>query len=1093
MQLTNTTHYMKICLCLVGLSWLFSNQLANAEPGSAIPRNAQFSNLNTELGLSSEFVHDVEQDQLGFMWFATQSGLNRFDGFKVRIFENHKDDPVSLSHNFVWDIHAGQEGKLWIGTERGINLYVHNEDHFVREPFPGLELANYRIRQIAEDRRGNLWLGTLGEGLLKIDRTDNSLTQYKQQPDNNLSLPGNHIMALLVSDRGELWVGTDGGGMARFDAGQERFIRHSTQTDNPNSLSDNRIRRLFEDSRGHIWVGTAGGGLNLFEPESGRFTRYQNDPELPLSLPAGQVSGILEDSFGTLWIGTESGLAEWRPDESVFVRYQHDLTDANSLINNRVNVINQDASGVLWIGTHNGVSSWNFLSDTFTYFRSKDGYLHSDLVTHVAETSEGVLWVSTYGGGLSSINPLNAEVHHYRFDESKRDSLPDDRVMVVYVDRKDRVWVGTRGGGLALKNPDNSFTRFTQNADDPMSLSDNAVTSILEDSHGALWIGTFGGGLNFSANIDRPEFVHLQYDANDPNSLSGNRVLKIYEDRDGNIWVGTEGNGLNRVEPKSKVVTRYNLDPRSETNRPRGTPWEIFESPDRSLWLGTLGQGLLRWTPENRSANVFQLDNFDSSNGLASDIYGVVPGDSGELWLSSNRGLFEFDTTSNQHRKFDRRNGLVSNEFSQGARLRSRSGQVMFGSNSGLVSFFPGGVLDNERVPVVAIEASSRTDALARTWTGGEVPEIRLEYFDAFIAFEFVALDFVSPDKNEYRYRLVGLDSEWNIAQDYRQAIYSSLPPGGYTFQVEASNNDGVWNRHKSEIDVVVVPPPWSSWWAYLIYGLLAFTAAALVYNNQRAKRAAEVATRLHLERVVSERTAELAERNTELESLNTQLEHASVTDALTGLRNRRYVDEHMAAELSKLRRSRFDGEAPEDAPEMIFLMMIDLDGFKSINDQFGHQAGDKALLGVKDRLLAASRKSDVVVRWGGDEFLIIGHANHHSGIEQFAEKIRVGLSLTDYDVGDDNRGILSGSIGVAPIPFVEGKVDFADWEQICRIADAGAYLAKDSGRNAWVSIVGGASCKPEDLADLRENLGDLLEQRKLRLRSSRTLTHILA
>ncbi len=1077
---------LSFMLCLMPIA-------AQGERGTAMPRNVQFSNLNTDAGFSSEFVHDLEQDQLGFMWFATQSGLNRYDGFKVRVFEHLPSDPNSISHSFVWDIYAGKDGELWIGTERGVNVYSYAEGTFQREPFPGLQLSNYRIRQIIQDQRGNVWLGTLGEGLLKVNHQTQQLTQYKFDSDDEFSLPNNHVMALVLNQRGELWVGTDGGGMARFDVGQERFIRYQATKDDTNALSDNRIRRIFEDKRGRLWIGTAGGGLNLFDPNSGKFIHYQNDPEDPLSLPAGQVSGVFEDSFGTLWIGTESGLAEWRPAIEGFISYKHDLTNANSLVNNRVNAITQDASGVLWIGTHNGVSRWNFLSDTFTYFQAKDGYLNSDLVTDVAETADGNLWVATYGAGLSRVNPFTGDVRHYRYDETRLDSLPDDRVMVVFVDSKNRVWVGTRGAGLARLIENERFQIFTEDPANPFALSDNAVTSILEDREGGLWVGTFGGGLNYAANLDNPEFIQYRNDVNDKNSLSGDRVLKVYEDRAGEVWVGTEGDGLNRFVAATGKFTRYNLDTQGSAERPRGTPWEIVETPDRNLWLGTLGQGLLRWAAADRDVGLIQFEQFAAEDGLASDIFAIVPGDLGQLWLSSNRGLFEFDTEARVVRKFDRNTGLQGNEFSQGASLRSRSGRVMFGSNSGLVGFYPGDVPSNERVPIVAIEASSRTNALVRTWTGGDVPEVRLDYFDAFVAFDFIALDFVSPDKNEYRYRLAGFDNEWNVAKDYRQAIYSSLPPGSYSFQVEASNNDGVWNRHKSEIAVVVVPPPWSSWWAYLIYCLLLVMLAGLIYNNQRVKREAEIARRVHLERVVSERTAELAERNHELVTLNDKLEHASVTDALTGLRNRRFVDEHMTAEMSTLRRKLFASEPGTELDEMLFLMMIDLDGFKAVNDQFGHQAGDMALLGVKERLLAVCRKSDVVVRWGGDEFLIIGHAATLTGMEQFTEKIRLCLGATPYEVGHGNEGRLSASIGVAPIPFVENELNFASWEQICRVADAAAYLAKDSGKDAWVSISGTQACRLENLSDLRENLGELVEQRKLRLRSSKPLTQVLA
>lgn len=1058
----------------------------------AVSRNIQFSNLSTEAGFSSEFVHDVVQDGRGFMWIATQSGLNRFDGQEVRVYENGANDPTSISHNFVWTLHVDDAGILWFGTERGVNRYDPKRDNFIREPWANFSLSNYRVRKIIQDDRGTFWIGTLGSGLLRIDATSGELTQFTHDPTDATSLPNDHVLGLIYDRRGELWVGTDGGGLARFDPAGGNFVAYRSQPDNPLTLSDDRVRSLYEDSSGNIWIGTNTEGLNLFDPATGRFTRFRSDPANRRSLPSGQVLSIFEDSFGTLWIGTEAGLAEWRPKEGVFVRYQNQASNRNSLINNRVNAITQDASGVLWVATHGGLSTWNYFSDSFTYYSTRSGDLMSDVVTSVDESSNGTLWVGTYGGGLSSINPLTGEVVHYRHSESQPGSLPDNQVMSLLVDRQDRIWIGMRTGGLAMMTPaSQKFVRFVHEPERQDSLSGNAVSSILQDAAGGLWVGVFGGGLNYSADGNPDSFRRFVHDPAIATSISGDRVLRVFEEQSGVIWVGTEGDGLNRFDASENQFTRFDLETTANASgKPRGTPWEFFETADHSLWLGTLGQGLFKWSLQNRLAGRKQFEQYGSAQGLASEIYSIIGGSAGELWLSSNRGLFEFFPETAEVRKFDRNNGLRANEFNQGARVRSRSGRLFFGSSMGVVGFFPGDLPKNDRPPLISVEANSRTGTIARSWVGSETPLVELDYFDAFVAFDFVALDYMSPDKNEYRYRLLGLDSEWTEVENFRRAIYSSLSPGRYTFEVQASNNDGVWNRIGVTVDVYVVPPPWSTWWAYVIYGLLAALVVGLYFRNQRAKRRIEAATRIRLERLVTERTAELAERNEDLMSLNDQLEHASVTDALTGLRNRRFVDEHIAAEVSMLQRTQFEesveGEEPNlESPRLLFLMMIDLDGFKAINDNFGHQAGDKALLEVKDRLLAACRKSDVVIRWGGDEFLIVGHARTMEGAEQFTEKIRQSLCASSYDLGNGDTGHLSGSLGIAPIPFVEGKLDFATWEQICSIADMAAYVAKDTGKNGWVSLSGTPLLSKDELVDLKDCLPERIKERKLRVKSS--------
>ncbi len=822
--------------------------------------------------------------------------------------------------------------------------------------------------------------------------------------------------------------------------------------------------------------------------------RFQNDPGNSLSLGAGQVSAIFEDHGGTLWVGTEGGLSEWRPAINGFVTYLTNPTDRTSLVNNRINAIVQDASGVLWLATHAGLSAWNYFSDTFKYYSSAERYLESNLVTSVAESSDGVIWVGTYGGGLSKIDVMSDTVRHYRHDRDDALSLPDDRVMAVHVDYEDIVWVGTRDGGLARLQADGEgFVRFVHDASDDRSLSGNAITRIYRELDGTLWVGVFDGGLNRMQPVtSESHFQRFQHDPEDPTSLSSNRVLTIYQDRSGSIWFGTEGAGLNRLESVEDGFERFDLEQKradKDNDSPTSTPWEIHESRDGTMWIGTLSQGLLRWSLEDRRAGKVRFDQFSVREGLSSQIFGIVESTPGELWLSSSNGLFLFEVESGAVRKFDRKNGLRGNEFNHSAKLRSRSGRLVFGSTAGLVGFFPGELPSNSRPPSVELLARSRTADIARTGSGRSVPTVQLQYFDTFVSFEFVALDFVSSDKNEYRYRLAGLEDEWIEVRGFRRAIYSSLTSGNYTFEVQASNNDGVWNRAGANIEVIVVPPPWSTWWAYVSYVIVALAVVGWFLNRQRRKQMAEAKNTSRLEKLLGERTSELAERNDELMALNVRLEKASVTDALTELHNRRYVNEYMEAETSMLRRVMFEedgnGKHSPDSPRLLFLMMIDLDGFKLINDTFGHLAGDTALIEVKDRLIASCRKSDSIVRWGGDEFLIIGQARTYEGAEIMAGKVRASLADPQYDLGDGRFGKLSASIGISPIPFVEGKLDFATWEQVSNIADLGTYLAKSNGRDAWVSIAGTDQLTADEMKNAKDRLADLVDLGKLRVESS--------
>ena len=467
---------------------------------------------------------------------------------------------------------------------------------------------------------------------------------------------------------------------------------------------------------------------------------------------------------------------------------------------------------------------------------------------------------------------------------------------------------------------------------------------------------------------------------------------------------------------------------------------------------------------------------------------GVFEGQAGTLWLSSDRGISLLETDTGTVRHFDRRNGLRGNEFTQGVKLKTANGRIMFGGSDGLVGFYPDRLPNNPHAPPISLAASSRTDVLATTATPTLIPSIELGYLDPFVTFDFSALDYTAPEQNRYRYRLEGFDAEWTDAGHFRRAPYTNLPPGNYRFQIQAANNDGVWNTDGAAIDVRVIPPPWATTLAYALYVLVVVGAVGWYAVRQIQVRHREAEQRRELERLVGERTRELADRMLELQLANEKLAEASITDTLTGLRNRRYVDQFISNQVSLVERRLVEHDtmsgAPNDSSRMLFFMMIDLDGFKAINDSFGHHAGDAALVGVTQTLRECCRESDAIIRWGGDEFMIIGHANDFRGVEVLAERVRVGIDR-NYDVGDGNAGHLSASIGVTPYPFYISQLGFERWEQVAGIADQAAYVAKANGRNAWVSIHATGSMNHDDLARIRDDLPEMVANNVLTISTS--------
>ena len=754
----------------------------------------------------------------------------------------------------------------------------------------------------------------------------------------------------------------------------------------------------------------------------------------------------------------------------------------------------QDRGGVLWVGTYKGVSRWNYISDAFTYYQHHaDGRpgLSNNLVTGISGSPDGLIWVGTYGGGLNRLDPVSGQVVSFRHHPSDQNTLSDNRVMTVFADQAGSVWVGTRNAGLNRLDTDTgAVIRYRHDPLDPHSLSANGVTCIHGDGDDVLWVGTYGGGLN-RYDLRSGQFRAFRHHPNDSSSLSSDRVLSIVRGSSGRLWIGTEDGGLNGFDEQTESFSQYRHDPANADSLGSDTAWEILEGADGSLWIATRDGGLNRWLAADREAGRPVFRRYGKGDGLVSNtLHGILEDEFGVLWLSSNRGLSRFYPSTGNLRHFDKSNGLQGDEFNFGARFRDTDGNLFFGSTDGLVRFQPKRVRANPHHPSIVATAFIRLSPVASGHSSDPRPaEVTLDYRDYSISFEFTALDYASSGKNQYRYRLEGFETEWNDPGRFRRATYTNLPAGNYTFKVKGSNNEGVWSQHTAAISLRVTPPPWRTGWAYTAYSLLVLLLVVAVVRAQanRLKQAAR--QREVLEQQVQARTQELAERNQELEHLTSQLEQASVTDPLTSLNNRRYLQQYIESEIAAMDRSAQEqvesGSVVEFTPGFSF-MMIDLDGFKPINDTYGHHAGDLALKQVRDILRSCCRKSDTIVRWGGDEFFIIGRHTSRQGVEKSAERIRTELAAHNYQVGGGCVAQLSASIGLTLFPFAPNKPRKLSWEQVASIADQAAYLAKRNGRNAWVGLYGTGRISSLNLYErLSKDLQGLVEQGVVELTTS--------
>jgi diguanylate cyclase (GGDEF)-like protein len=797
-----------------------------------------------------------------------------------------------------------------------------------------------------------------------------------------------------------------------------------------------------------LWVGTEAGLVRL-DRRNGSQTVFRAGAG---SLPSDDINVLYVDSARRLWVGTSDGLALWDPTAGLFHVYRNDPADPSSLPDNHIVSLHQDRTGLLWIGTKfGGLARWN--PRTWSLGQHPGGAeesMPSRNVIAFTEDARGRLWVATFGGGLTIREPgATGKSSSLR---QRPDALSDDRVMTLLTDREGMIWAGTMGGGLNRIDPRTlAVTAFRPDPRDPTSLPVPGVMSLLEDSAGRLWVGTYGGGLcGFNRTTGRCE-TYPSEPGNEATLASG-RVTALAEDSSHRLWVGTDGGGLHVLDPGTHEVFRLRQDPRDPSTLSAATVYSIHVDARGTVWVGTRGGGLDRVIGSARTPGTIRFRNFTETQGLPNNtVYGIEADVAGRLWLSTNHGLARFDPASGLARAFHRSDGLQDEEFNFSAHYASRDGHLFFGGASGYNVFDPEHIAFDDTPPPVVLTSVSELDGLLPGALA--LARLHLHYRDV-TTFEFAALDFTAPRANTFQFKLEGFDSQWIHAGTRRSVTYTNLPGGHYVLHARAANADGVWNETGAAIRLDVDPPPWATGWAYAAYALAGAMLVAGSWWAHRRSLQREARYSRRLEKEVRARTQELAARNTELESVNRRLEQASLTDPLTGLGNRRSLMREMPHLIAA---SQASMRAPSVAACRMTLMLVDLDRLKPINDQYGHEAGDQVLEQVATLLLRALRDTDRVVRWGGDEFVIVRTRSDLEDAAEVAEDLRRRIARTSFTISGSRSARTSCSIGFACYPFIAEAPSLSSWEEVLNMADVALYRAK-ARRNAWIGWRGRAT-----------------------------------
>lgn len=860
-------------------------------------QNIKFDHIGITEGLSQSNVLCILQDSHGFMWFGTQDGLNKYDGYRFTVYKNDPNNKNSLSNNFISDIIEDKEGNLWIATwGGGISKFDRQREQFTtyKHNNGANSLSSDLVNSIIMDHEGNFWIGTQEGGLNHFDVKNQRFTQYVYNKNDPKSLSDNDVVDLMEDEQHNLWIATQGGGLNIFDSKNSSFtcFKHNR---NNNSLSANNVFVIYKNRKQEIWVGT-GKGIDHFDKSTGSFERIKKIASDNNGIN-DIVDCITEDNAGNLWMGTQTrGLYILNRQTGTLSCHRHENSESPGISDNGIYSVYKDSKGNMWVGTYSGgINFVNSDAGNFVHYKHSGlpNSLSNDKVLCFYEDSQNNLWIGTDGGGLNILDRKNGTFTHFK--HKGPNSICGDNVVSVVEDRDQNVWIGTWGAGITVWNrKKNTYKHFKKNPSNPSGLIGDNIWVIFEDRDKNIWIGAYGEGLDL---YDRETggFIHYTHDKKDPHSISSNNVISFFEDSKGLLWIGTDGGGLNLFDKSTKKFSSIKHE-EGKNSLSNNCINAIFEDKHGDFWI-TTDAGLNYW---DRKKNIFSayLAPHDLPHNTT---IGILNDTQGNLWISTFNGLSKFNPDTKKFKNYNVTDGLQAQEFRYSF-LKSRSGAMYFGGSNGFNEFFPERIKQIDFDPPLVItdfQIFNQQVAVAVNSNDGsplkkhinQTKEITLSYKQSVFSFEFASLNYTRAEKKQYSYKLEGFDKDWNNIGSRHTATYTNLNPGKYIFKVRGLTNEGSWSSNITSIQLIITPPFWLTWWfrisVLLTVGgsIIAFFAVRMnVVKRQRKlleRKVKEQTVQLvkvheeeHHARLEAEKAREEADRaNKELESKNTELE----------------------------------------------------------------------------------------------------------------------------------------------------------------------------------------------------------------------------
>lgn len=782
----------------------------------------------------------ITQDHQGFMWFGGNNGLARFDGYDVKIFRNEPDNSHSLSHNNVTALLVDHLGRLWVATSYGLNLFIPETNQFKRFlSLPGVDSAfqQYAINCMAEDAQGNVWIGTQGGGLAKIDGQSGELVPFTVNNVDGFILESAHIWSMHSGSDNRLWIGSGLQGVATLDLNTMVLSKLPRTDESQYSINDNIVYAIYEDSQFNIWIGTSGAGLYRYSQKSRQFFHYTHQEDNRFSINDNAIWSIYEDQARTLWVASDTALHRFNGSKDRFNSYTQ-LPGSGQFA--KIRAMYQNRFGDLWFGLFPVGSAMldvdAMVFRNFQYAPNDEYSLSYNSVTAIAEDKKGNFWVGT-DNGLNYFNSTTGRSERFFHDPHDPNSLPSNAILSVLIDSHDTLWVGTWKGGWASFNEEKRNFVHAKMVDGSSQHMTEEVWTMYEDRQQQLWVA----GLYL---LDRDLNAFRDYRSLYPNGdeLSSIRVKSMYEDSEGIFWIGTAA-GLDILDRATGKMRHFYHDEAVKSSLSDHFIKCIFEDNNGQLYFGTRAGGLNLLDKQN-----FTFSAIRAKDGITDDlIAGMIGDNQGSIWIITGNGLVRYTPERDHFEVFNRQNRLLTSSFLRNTLILTQNGNIVFGGSDGLTILNPDRLKKNPKIPpIVFTEFQVLNKTVIPQDASGilsksinKTEKIILDHSQSVFSFKFSALNFRHTELNNYSYKLEGFDQHWNDIGHARTATYTNLNPGKYTFRVIASNNSNVWNKEGVSIDIDILPPWWRTYTAFFIYMLFfAFAMYEIIYIISRLKNA---------------------------------------------------------------------------------------------------------------------------------------------------------------------------------------------------------------------------------------------------------------